>query len=86
MKVGSFAYDMNMLCGTKTSSNGVWTINGGYAYVAMLSDKKTNKIVFKNGSTTLSTQYSNAKGQVAFPATPSVHPEKEISVAVMRRQ
>ncbi len=71
MKVGSFAYDMNMLCGTKTSSNGVWTINGGYAYVAMLSDKKTNKIVFKNGSTTLSTQYSNAKGQVAFPATPS---------------
>ena len=71
MKVGSFAYDMNMLCGTKTSSNGVWTINGGYAYVAMLSDKKTNKIVFKNGSTTLSTQYSNAKGQVAFPVTPA---------------
>ena len=71
MKVGSFAYDMNMLCGTKASSNGVWTINGGYAYVAMLSDKKTNKIVFKNGSTTLSTQYSNAKGQVAFPVTPA---------------
>ena len=71
MKVGSFAYDMNMLCGTKTSSNGVWTINGGYAYVAMLSDKKTNKIVFKNGSTTLFTQYSNAKGQVAFPVTPA---------------
>jgi hypothetical protein len=71
MKAGSFAYDMNMLCCTKTSSNGVWTINGSYAYVAMLSDKKTNKIVFKNGSTTLSTQYSNAKGQVSFPAEPA---------------
>ena len=71
MKAGSFAYNMNLLCGTKTSSNGVWTINGSYPFVAMLSDKKTNKIVFKNGSTTLSTQYSNAKGQVAFPVTPA---------------
>ena len=70
-KAGSFAYNMNLLCGTKTSSNGVWTINGSYPFVAMLSDKKTNKIVFKNGSTTLSTQYSNAKGQVAFPVTPA---------------
>ena len=71
MKKGQFAYNMNMLCGVSTSYSGVWAFDGSYPIVAMSNQKATKKVVFKNGNMVLSTQYSNPKGQVTFPATPA---------------